>query len=188
MYNDEIKRVIAKIKLRLAQGARRFLITGPPGSGRIIAARAIGEHIGGPFRAPHHTCSVLALAGKTRHVGGGTAYQFGEIYMARGGVLLLDDYPEFMRSSQDIAQCYGGDPIYTACGPVPADPVVIATASPCPCGQLGDLSPKRCDCSAAMVERYLARVWRARDGATYNWSEHKLALVPQSRGGLYAQA
>lgn len=45
-----------------------------------------------PFRAPHHTVSVSALAGGGRHI------LPGELSLAKQSVLFLDELPEFHRN------------------------------------------------------------------------------------------
>lgn len=56
-----------------------ILYTGGPD--QTLAARELAANIGGPLRAPHHTCSAIAL--------------LGELALAAGGVLYLDEVPEF---------------------------------------------------------------------------------------------
>ena len=48
-----------------------------------------------PFRAPHHNVSLNAL------IGGGTYAQPGEVSLAHGGILFLDELAEFSRSTLD---------------------------------------------------------------------------------------
>ena len=100
-----------------AAGGHNLLMVGPPGAGKsMLAARLpsilpplapaellevsmiasiAGQLDGGaltnrrPFRAPHHSASMAAL------VGGGLRAKPGEISLAHGGVLFLDEFPEF---------------------------------------------------------------------------------------------
>lgn len=108
-----------------AAGMHNLLMIGPPGAGKtMIAKRMAGilppvsleealemtkiysvagllpEHtsllVGRPFRAPHHTVTPEALAG------GGRVPSPGEISLSSGGILFLDEFPEFKRSALEI--------------------------------------------------------------------------------------
>jgi magnesium chelatase family protein len=144
-----------------AAGGHHMLMCGPPGAGKsMLAARlpsilpplsprelldvsmvhsVAGLIAGGaltnrrPFRAPHHSASMVAL------VGGGVRAQPGEISLAHHGVLFLDELPEFHRQTLEALR----QPIET--GEValaranyriayPARFQLIAAMNPCRCG------------------------------------------------------
>ncbi len=90
-----------------------------------------------PFRDPHHTASVAAL------VGGGTRAQPGEVSLAHGGVLFLDELPEFSRQALEALR----QPLESGRAVVarannhvtyPARVQLVAAMNPCRCGHLDD--------------------------------------------------
>src|SRR3981189_2278781 len=83
-----------------------------------------------PFRAPHHSASMPAL------VGGGLRAKPGEISLAHGGVLFLDEFPEFDPRPLDA----GGVAIARANHRVtyPARFMLIAAMNPCRCGRASE--------------------------------------------------
>lgn len=164
-----------------AAGGHSMLVVGPPGAGKSMAARRLpsilppleAEQIvevrriasaSGrsapvaavpPFRAPHHTISPAGL------VGGGSPTRAGEITLAHRGVLLLDELPEFPRSSLEALRQpleSGEVTISRARGSLsfPAGFQLVATANPCPCGR-GESSPE-CRCTPDRIDRYQAKL------------------------------
>lgn len=163
-----------------AAGGHNVFLTGPPGAGKTLLARAVpgilprmtvGEALEvtriysvadmlpegvplvqhRPFRAPHHTISHAGL------VGGGSWPRPGEISLAHRGVLFLDEIPEFGKSLENLRQPMEDRQvtISRASGTMcfPANFMLIAAANPCPCGYYGD--PVRpCTCSTTMITRY----------------------------------
>lgn len=109
-----------------------------------------------PFRSPHHTTSRIGL------VGGGTNPKPGEISLAHRGVLFLDEFPEFPRSTiESLRQPLedGAVTISRAMGSIsyPSRFLLIAASNPCPCGYLGH--PKRhCKCMPGAVMKYRKRI------------------------------
>ncbi len=119
----------------------------PPGVGLLTTP---------PFRAPHHTCSDVAL------VGGGGVPRPGELSLAHGGVLFLDELPEFSRRVlESLRQPLEQGVVHIARASrsviFPARVLLVGAMNPCPCGYFGD-HRRACRCPAAAVERYQQRL------------------------------
>ena len=95
-------------------------------------------------------------------VGGGIQGRPGEITLAHGGVLFMDEAPEFQRQVIDALRQplesrtitinrSQGNYIY------PANFICILAANPCPCGYYHD-PHRECICSETMVKNYQQRL------------------------------
>lgn len=177
--------LLARRALEVAvAGGHHLLLVGPPGAGKtMLAERAVGlmgqlddeaalrasvvHSAAGlslpsdgllrcpPFRSPHHSASLVSI------IGGGThAIRPGEISLATGGILFLDELGEFPPSVLDalrqplemgtvsISRSHGS-------ATLPAEFLLIAAMNPCPCGRA---PTPACRCSAANLARYARRV------------------------------
>ncbi|PJM75264.1 YifB family Mg chelatase-like AAA ATPase [Bifidobacterium simiarum] len=184
--NQVIGQEQAKWALEVAAaGGHHVIMVGPPGTGKtMLASRlptimpplnereqlevasirslcgtlpAYGITEVPPYEAPHHTASAPSL------VGGGSGVAVpGAITRAHGGVLFMDEAPEFStRALQTIRE-----PLETgfvsisrskATTHFPARFQLVMAANPCPCG-FGWGSGERCVCTAKDRTRYWNRL------------------------------
>lgn len=113
-----------------------------------------------PLRAPHHSVSLAGMMGRVRN---GWRVHPGELSLAHGGVLFIDEAVEFrfdVVESIVSATRRGHVPVVLEGLQVmklPSEFRLIVASNPCPCGYRGH-TRQTCRCSDEQVERYLARL------------------------------
>ena len=175
---------LARRALEIAAcGGHNLLLFGPPGTGKtLLASRLpgilppptpedaliglalrsfydstdISAWFRRPFRSPHHNATSAAL------IGGGSKPRPGEASLAHGGVLFLDELPEFSRHALEVLRepLESGEVTISRANhkiTYPARFQLVAAMNPCPCGFDGD-PEQNCRCTLSQIQRYRQRI------------------------------
>jgi magnesium chelatase family protein len=110
-----------------------------------------------PFRSPHHSSSPPSLVG-----GGSHSLRPGEISLANGGVLFMDELGQFPGKAVDGLRealedgCIMVGRVEGERVPLPAKFQLVAATNPCPCGGGGE--PGACECDERARQRYIGKI------------------------------
>ena len=167
-----------------AAGGHHLLLVGSPGAGKTLLARTMPSLLpapeaqdqlalamihaarglsvdaaftgSAPFRQPHHSTTRAGL------LGGGADARPGEVSLAHGGVLFLDELTLFDPAALDGLR----EPLESGVVQVarsrhsmlwPARFQLIAAMNPCACGYFGS-TQRSCNCRPDQRDRHWARI------------------------------
>ncbi len=164
-----------------AAGGHNLLMLGSPGTGKGLLAKALvgilppmsreealqirtiysvrgnnnSLNIQRPFRSPHSSASLSAM------LGGGSDLEPGEVTLANGGVLYLDEMGEMPKSVLEALRGPIEDRKVCLCRlhskvEYPSSFMLVAASNPCPCGYWG--VDDRCSCTPSQRMSYLGKL------------------------------
>lgn len=181
-YNSEIEFPIplARLIKIVAVGEHPLLVAGFAGSGKTTLVENLASIMNPPedkvfltskkywmlsgrelrtrpIVQPHHSATPSSM------IGGGRPLKFGEISLAHGGALILDELLEFhplvqsaLREPMEKGVIHlsriGSRQMF------PADSLVLATTNLCPCGNFKPGAIYNCRCSSLKLRNYVEKL------------------------------